>query len=344
MSQKLLAISAVLLGLIATFIGGYLFYSFSKPCTTTSLSTSTKCEASLIDASEKGTKLESTKFVPGKFYASDTITLISKEAPYITLVATIDRNEQNKGFLQTTRVSFYDGKNWTRKIKYQYTKDSTAETNEILKKWEITVDASLVLKQTNSAQLMVDKNDISIETFNASNEIGMRSLPGYTKFMSNSQGNVGVNGKKYASNILYTRIYSLNSGEIPFYDKKMGLTTDWAVMWDKLGNLYHIDSTQLTKPTPIYQSHQIGVVAEQNGAVTKTFGLDITRDSNIPPSKFSIKMAEPINKTLAFNLLSSMRKEPESSYIWFVGNIKGTVTNTTGEKVDAVGIFEFVKE
>lgn len=43
------------------------------------------------------------------------------------------------------------------------------------------------------------------------NEIGIRSLPGYTKFMSEGDGTIIINGEPFESYVLYTRIYSSNS-------------------------------------------------------------------------------------------------------------------------------------
>lgn len=287
-------------------------------------------------------KQDSTAFLPGKHYFDDTIVLVTKDKPQINLVATVTRAEQEKNYAQSTRVSFFDGSSWTRQSTNKTAQDSTILSNNLVKSWNVNIDPSRVLKQTAQGEITINNSSIVFSTDVLQNEIGMRSLPGYTKFMSSGTGTISVNGAVHQAYVLYTRIYSLNASEIQFYNEPFGLTTDWVAFWDIQGNFYHIDETSVDKPTPTYQTHQIGVIDDITSGVSKTFNISVKRDAKNPPIDYSISFNNPMNATLSFTRVNGVNKAPNGSFTWYMGSIEGTVQRNSGEKINGIGLVEYI--
>lgn len=334
--SKFIIIAVVILGFISTFVSGYYLSTLSR--TENNVTTATPKPPS----DEPQLLQDTTKFLPGKHYFDDTIMVITKDKPQLSLVATVTRAEQEKDYAQGTRVSYFDGSNWTRLSDAKTISDSAIVSGKLVKSWSTTIDPSRVLKQTAQGEINVNGSSLSFSTGILQNEIGIRSLPGYTKFLSYGTGTLTVNGTAHNAYILYTRIYSLNAADIQFYNQPFGVTTDYLAFWDTQGNFYHVDSTFVDKPTPTYQTHQLGVLEDTQGTVTKTFSTSIDRGSENPPVSYTINMGSPIGATLRLSRINGINKAPNGSYTWYMGNVDGTVTKPNGETLSGVGLIEYI--
>lgn len=284
-----------------------------------------------------GIPIANSNFIKDKQYFDDTIIAATVEAPHRVVIATATRQETQNGTNQATRISFFDGEKWTRKSITKNYQTSSIYTNDIIWDWNITLDPSRVLKQRVQGTLKIEDNTIEFDTNTIANNIGVRSLPGYTKFMSTGNGSLIINGTSFAANILYTRIYSNNSQEIQFYDAPFGLTTHWLAFWDNQGNFYHIDSTHVDKPTTKYETHELGIMVDSDGRVTKTFEVQVQPDVATPPQVYQVKFGKPINKILNFTTHSSLNKAPSNSYSWYMSNGTGDVEN-----IEGFGLVEYI--
>ncbi len=348
--SKILLIVIIIIGFITTFTSGYylayLLASEKNVTTKTKTKTQNKNIPSISNAPLYPTTnpQDVTKFLPGKHFFDDSIILITKNKPQITVVATVIRTEQEHDYAQNTRVSYHDGSNWTRQIDSKTTPDSTIVGNSLVKQWTTTLDPSRVLKQKAHGEITINNSSLKFSTGDLHNEIAMRSLPGYTKFLSNGSGTLTINGTTHQAYVLYTRIYSLNAADIQFYDQSLGVTTDWIAFWDTQGNFYHVDATSVNKPTTKYQSHQLGVMEDTIGTVTKTFRVSTKRDTTNPPSQFTVSVNSPIGATLNLNRINGLDKAPNKSYTWYMGNIEGTVQKANGEVVNGTGLVEYIQD
>ncbi|HSW96362.1 MAG TPA: hypothetical protein VLF89_00900 [Candidatus Saccharimonadales bacterium] len=336
--SKIFIILLIIFGFFTTFTSGYFVsHLLSSEQTKPPVSTTASPTYSNPVFSE-----DSTKFLPGKLYFEDTIMLITKDIPHIVLVATVTRSQQDIDYYQNTRISYYDGNMWTRQSDTKVSSDSAIVANSLIKNWKVEIDPSRVLKQSVQGTTKVNNTDLGFSTNVLQNEISIRSLPGYTKFMSNGNGMLTVNGKTHQAYILYTRIYSLNASDIQFYSQPFGVKTDWIAFWDTQGNFYHIDATQVDNPTRIYQTHKIGVMEDAYGSVSKTFELAIKRDSKNPPVIYDVTMDNPVGVVLHFNRVNSLNKSPNNSFIWYLGLIEGTAQKLNGKDIPGVGLAEYI--
>ncbi len=351
---KYLLITLIVLGFITTFVSGYflskLLASEQNVITSGAKPNITKrmpLPPDNINPSITNTPeipQDSTKFSPGAHYFDDTIMVVTKDEPRLNLVATVSRSQQDSGYAQSSRVSYFDGSKWTRTSASNKTGDSSIVSNNLVNNWATIIDPTRVLKQTVQGKITINNTAVFFSTGDLKNEISMRSLPGYTKFISYGVGTLTVNGVTRSAYVSYTRIYSLNASDIQFYDQPLGLTTDYIAFWDKKDNFYHVDRTSVDKPTSKYQTHEIGVMDDLNGTVSKAFNVTINRDSATPPLQYSVSILGSINAKLNFKRVNEINKAPNGPYTWYMGGIEGTVTTASGEVLDGVGLVEYIKD
>jgi hypothetical protein len=291
-----------------------------------------------INTSTGGSKF--TAFDVGKLYFDDTVVLITETTPRNILVATSVRSEASGSKSQNTRVSFYNGSKWIRQTTTQPISDFGIYGNTILKNWKATVDPTLVLRERIEANINIDKNNISFKSDTLENEMTVRSLPGYTKFISESTAKLTVNGKTYNARIMYTKLYSLNSKSLQFYDTPLGITTDWLIFWDEQGNFYHIDRTDVERPTDVYQLHRIGIYKSYEKSVTKTFNVSVVRDNEVPPKHYTFTLSDPINIDLTLTNVASFEKTKG----WFLGLAEGTAAKPDGNILKGFGLIEYIHD
>lgn len=309
---------------ISSFIAGYYWRVYDTP---TNRST-TNPIASSAPVSTEDRQESIVVNLPRRAYFDDTIMAITDERPRRIVVATVTREDVEEGSYQATRASYFDGKSWTRKILTGTYANSDIATNTLVTNWDINIDPTLVLKQSATGTIRIDGNTINFDTGLLTNNIGMRSLPGYTKFMSTSDGQLTINETGVRAKILYTRIYSHYKDEMEFFQTSVGLTTNWIALWDEEGNFYHIDKTVVDQPTTNYQTHQVGVKVDAGERVTKTYDVSITSSSETPPRSYTITLGHPINQVLSFTSGISLNKAPNTSYDWFMSEGVGIVDGT----------------
>lgn len=87
-----------------------------------------------------------TEPLTGKGYYDDTIIAMTSDFPRQVIVATATREETVKGVIQNSRVSYFDGDKWTRKVLSITNPTIDIYTNSLISRWEITIDPSRVLK------------------------------------------------------------------------------------------------------------------------------------------------------------------------------------------------------
>lgn len=341
---KLVIIFLVIIGFISAFGGGYYLKDLVKMETTlTQKSKPKQIVTKPQDSSPSSQMITSEQFAPGKQYFEDTIIALTKDKPYYTIAATVTRLEGDNNFAQRGRVSFFDGKIWDRKGEEKTVNSSTISGNNLVKKWVIDIDSSRVLKESSQGEINFGSSRILFSTGPLKNEISIRSLPAYTKFISVGDGILTINNQQYPAYILYTHIYSMDASQIQFYNQPFGLTTDWLAFWDTKGNFYHLDKTEVDNPTQVYQTHKLAVFEDKEGVVIKTFELSVNRDSQTPPNAYTIDLTRPIGSTLNLKVVDSINKAPNNSFKWFMSHVNGTVQRGEGgEVLNGIGLMEYI--
>lgn len=340
-STKIVILTLLCFGFVTTFVSGYFLANLKS---SEQWPPKPKMSGTPQPTSKAGVQ-DTTKFLPGKFYFDDTIIAVTKDQPTRAFAISARRVEQDDDhYIQRTGLSYFDGTVWQRVTDTNTNTDSAIYSNDVIRKWNLTIEASRVLKERIVGELNSNTTAIQFSTGTLQNEISIRSLPGYTKFMSTGNGIITIDGNNHDAYILQTKIYSLNANDIQFYDQPLGITTDWLAFWTADGSFYHLDATTVDRPTQIYQSHKIGVFEDIYLSVTKTFDISINRSTEEQPKTYAVNFLAPINKSLTLNRTSLLNKSPNNSYVWFMGTIKGTVQNADGSIIEGIGLVEYIRD
>lgn len=265
-----------------------------------------------------------------KPYFSDEIILITKDEPHITLIAYSSRKSlDNKTYTHRQKVFFFDGSTWEAKLENKTSDTPQIVTSQMVPKWNITNDPSLVLKQSVNGEILVNNHKIQFVVPAIYNELGIRSLENYTVFRSETTGKLIIDGKEFESHVLYTRNYAYASAiNLIEVTKPIGIETDWVAFWDEKGNFYNID----------YKSHSIGVLKDKDSKIQKSFDIEI--DKGIQ-DVYKINILEPVSRQLDLNFLNYVDKNINPSpYFWETGQLNGYVKLKSGEKINGFGIYE----
>jgi hypothetical protein len=338
------------LGCIGAFISGFFISDLYRQTNTPTVLQQTPSPTPKKDGTQAtptdvpSEAIEQLNFDTGNHYFDDTVLFITTDTPHQVLIGSMVRVEEDKKYIYNTRVSFYDGTKWERKTGSQKTDTPKLITNDLVQDWSINIDATRLLKEQVKGTIQVGANSMKFQSSQLQNELGIRSLPGYTKFMSEGNGQLTINGISHPAKALYTRIYSMNTADIQFYNEPIGVTTDWIAFWDANGNFYHVDSTSVSKPTPIYKTHTLGILKTALGAVSKTFNINTTRDTNTPPDAYTVSLQYPIGATLSLQRKSSINKAPNGTYDWYMGTVEGSVTSSTSMGTSGYGVIEYIHD
>ncbi len=271
-------------------------------------------------------------------FVDDSIIIVTKNEPRYSLIASVSGEKTNTGYVQASRVSFYNGVSWSREVGLPVNKKDTGIIpGGLVKSW--TINHSLLVPQEAEGELEIKEHTISFKTGLLENELTLRSLPQYTKFISSSDGILVVNGISYDAKIAYARIYSSDVETVKVYNDGMNFQTDWLVFWDNNGGFYHLDKTEVFPSTSKYRSHSIAYYKEPDGSVIRTYDIQKDADSKVNPS---FKLGGNINKKIIVEPVDNFQKYPELGHKWELGNCVGYVLGDDNKKIEGIGILEYI--
>ena len=276
----------------------------------------------------------------------DEVIIVTKDIPHKTLILSAIRTFVNKDSNNYTIKAFYfDGDKWAKEITGGESKelDNVPKTS-IVSDWTIKDDPSYMLKQSVSGVVDINNYKISFEIPIIYNEMGIRSSPKYTKFLSETDGAITVNGKTYDSHVLYSRIYSFNPPEsLIFTNDLSGIKTEWLAFWDNEGNFYSIDETIIDNKKTLdnYKAHSLGVFKDSFGKIQKSFTLDLEKNGK---GKYIVGIKEGIDRLVSVSKLNNVNKSVNGLDIWLTGQAEGEVITETGKTIKGFGVFEQISQ
>ena len=286
-------------------------------------------------------RTDSNNLIP---YFNDEIVLISKEEPHYTLVANASRFHDDTGsYTHRQKIFFFDGNEWSSKFSTTESDNLTIANTPTIPAWEINDDPSRVLKQQVKGKADTGKSIIEFDVPLITNELGIRSLAEYTVFRSEANGEMIIDGKKYESNVLYTRTYSYNAsiGLVTLSQDPIGINTNWLAFWDVDGNFYNVDETVVdSKESDPYKSHSIAVMKDINGSVQKSFNLNLQIEKN---NGYSIDINEKLDRSLRIKFINEISRNPNNKLVDNkLGQVEGTVRLEDGKTIKGYGIYEYI--
>ncbi len=290
-------------------------------------------------------------FAADKHYFLDELVLIGSSEPRIVLKVAVGRSEITANqFQQRVIVKYFDGHTWTHKSDAILSVSADIVPTDLIPNWSTQIDDSRILKEKTTALIKFANTQIKIDTGLLNNEMSVRSLPEYTKFMSAGQGRLLINGQSFPVKVLASRTWSINSQTLPitdqsYYSTDNSVLTDWLLFWDEENNFYFADVTDVGETMSLnnYQSHAIGMKKSDTGAVETTFDLQVTHDVLGNPEHVTIDFGSPINERVEFSPINTTYRITDTSFKkWFWGSAEGMVTTQAGQTRGGFGIFEYI--
>lgn len=259
-------------------------------------------------------------YTPGRGYVLEEFLLVGEDRDFI-LNGYVSRVElaDNK-YQQRTSLYVYDDKQWVEEGDVSSVKSLDIYKDDIVSSWSNVARDTRVLEEQLDASVVMNGQTISFKTGILSNEMGLRSLPSYTKFQSEGDAVVTVGAETFKAHILFVRLYSNDVSQTAFlnsnyFKSSNRLTTHWIAYWDEDDNFYFVDSTDVTRmAVDAYSSHQFGFYkSAETGVVERTFDIDIQANKTIDPTEFSVQFGAPINRSI------DVKSRPE--LIWERSNV-----------------------
>lgn len=348
-------VAFIILGIfsILSLIGlGYFLAKIDKPTPTVIPKEDKPIEESVIpteidnnelEISEPNSPQDGSAVRDGDRYYNDTIFLITKNSPRQILVATVSRTGKDNRFTQTSRISYFDGESWSRDQTSVTNQYSNISNDKITKSWDIELHQTRVMRQTVKGTVQLDGTEFNFNTETLNNEISVRSLPEYTKFISSASGTFkATNQNPKDAYVLYSRIYSTDAKTILVYDNDFSYKTNWLAFWGNDGSFYHFDKTQVNSTVPNYTSHAIGFETSKDGILKRTFNLSTSTDNTDNPNIINYNFDLPIYKSIQIKSENSFQKYPTIKYPWVMGYATGTIKDPNGKEINGIGIYEYI--
>jgi hypothetical protein len=329
MSTKLyiLIVFLVIIGILSSFYAGFFIKDLitkPKANTTTVFSTEQKYKPNYIDE----------------------VIITTKEKPHKTLILSAIRTYKNTTTYTYIVKSFYfDGEKWSKQIDQGETPEiENIPRTPYVSRWDIKSDPSYMLRQSVSGEVNIANSKIVFNIPLFENEMGIRSDPKYTKFMSETDGTITIDSNKYDSYVVYSRIYSFNPPEslITTTDPS-GIETEWLAFWDELGNFYSIDETKIDnkKTLDVYKAHSMALVKYNDSSLQKSFDLNLVKNGS---DKYVVDILGRINKKISVQRLNSVNKSVNGKDVWNTGLVSGTIDLKNGKNINGFGIFEQISQ
>lgn len=276
-------------------------------------------------------------------YFSDQIIIVTKDKPHLTLIAFASRfSKDNISYTHRQKVFYFNGKEWQSESANTISEELKIADTSIIPTWNVVDDRSRILKQSINGVVQVDNNNIEFDVPLITNELGVRSVPSYTVYKSEADGELTVNGEKHESYVLYDRTYSYNA-EIGLISttNPIGINTHWVAFWDIDGNFYNVDETTIDdNDKGPYKSHSIAIFKDKDEKVQKSFTLDIQKNGK---KGYQINILEKINRSMTVNFLNSINKNPTNQTVDNqTGQLEGEVKLENGKTIKGFGIYEYI--
>ena len=286
---------------------------------------------------------ETIKFLPGKGYYDDSISIITKTTPRIILQASASRIEQETNYTEFSKVNIFDGKEWTQQILTGTVYDTNVGKNTLIKDWTTNFqgNTSSSNNQTISIKIETKQHVISFSSSALFNEINTQSKSNYTKFIYQGSGTLSLDNEQYDAYIIYSRSYSVNAADLAFFNKPEALKTAWVAFWAEDGSFYHVDSLNTNNVGRSIASYSLGL-ADGNNQVLKTQKVSTKNGSQTEINAYEVSFDSPISRTINGTFTQKLIKSAKSNYNWIFGPIEGSIQYDQDTQFQGIGLAEYI--
>lgn len=247
----------------------------------------------------------------------------------------LNRKELADGkFIHYYSATLYkDGKTYTE---YQdsYHPEKEVKTNNFLTDFKNEYFEDLSTRESYEFTTNIEDNIIQVEINGLEGDFITKNDINYTRYLSIGTANVEINGQKFKLNASLEKSYAADHSEYLFFDgyEDLSSRTYKFDLWDREGNFYLIDQSEISAETAYYRPHTWVLYknAPEN-SMQKAFSAEIKFQEEGELKNWQISVA---NLDLDFQLSTDYYRDLN----WYSGPITGTVN---GQVVE--GYFSYKK-
>jgi len=286
---------------------------------------------------------ETIRFLPGKGYYDDSISIITKSNPRIILQASASRIEQETNYTEFSKVNVFDGKEWTQQILTGTVYDTNVGKNTLIQEWMTNFQGSTSSNNspTISVKIATKQHTVAFASSTIFNELSTQSKPNYTKFIYQGSGRLSLDNDQYDAYVVYSRTYSVNAADLAFFNKPEALKTAWVAFWAEDGSFYHVDSLDTNNVGRSIASYSLGL-ADGNNQVLKTPSVTTKSGTQAEINAYEVSFGNPINRTLNGVFTQKLIKSAKSNYNWVFGPIEGSLLYDRDTQFQGIGLAEYI--
>jgi len=282
------------------------------------------------------------KFLPNKQYFDDTYVIIEQASPHKALILSVARIEQERGFVEYTKVNYFNGLTWDRKTLTTTLQSSQITTNSLLRQWN-EGEMTNINQPKALAAIEMPQNEISFTSDDLTNEISIQSLPGSTKFIYQGKGTITINDDPFPAFVFRSRTYSFNASDLSFLQRPETLTSNWLLFWDGEGAFYYLDTHEVQNPTSPVQILEMGVAEDATRKVVRTTQTQSSLTTDRGFQLYQVSYSAPIGERVNLPIKNTVSKSPSRTYTWNLSIGEGQAVKNEGRTVQGVGIIEYIK-
>ncbi len=347
--SRLAIIFACVIGGIVLFFSGFFLRgtitpkSLPPPPTPTPVPTLPFSENSPTPTIFSEAPSSSIQFLPGKQFFEDTYVVVSKQKPHQSIILSIARIEQQRDYIQYTKLNYFNGSEWIRKTVTSKLQKSSVTTNPLVRYWS-EPSINQTREEKDLVNITVESDDIRFGSQDLQNEISVQSLPGSTKFIYQGKGYILVEDERQDAYILYSKTYSFNAADLAFLSTPSQMTLDWVVFWDEDNTFYYVDSHSIPGSSSPIQNRRVGIVETNDRKVTRIYNITISQMQKKEILEYTAHFDDPIEEQLQLPYTFAINKSDSKKYSWILSLSEGIVVKREGRKVNGLGLFEFIHQ
>lgn len=192
-------------------------------------------------------------------YYSDELFLFGKDGngKVFSLDLSLNRAKEQGNFVHYYRSkAYYNGtkdEGYTQFLKPK----SPVESSSFLRSYQNTPFADLSSRESIDLSYDFKGTQVNIRIPELQADFLIKNTPEYTKYVSIGEAKVTFGEEEFTAHAAFVKVYSTDDTKYLFFDgyKNLKSRTIYAQIWDKQGNFYLIDSSDVTSVQKNYTSH-----------------------------------------------------------------------------------------
>lgn len=282
------------------------------------------------------------RFAEPKKYFYERIVVSGQDKsdqPVFLVLEAIRQQTSLKRYDHSYSISFlYHGKKYNEAA-FFHSPSETIQTNEFITAFNYSVMEETTQENYN-LDFRVGGKNIEIDLRDLEGDFLVKNSLDYIRYISPGKAVVKIDKEQIYADGMVDKILSNDSSEL-FISANTKLVANSIIVWDKDGNSYHVDVTDVHSTNTSYKSHKWVLYKNSDGTVSRKLyevELIIEKGQGNRPMKWIILIPAMRNTQIILDTMPFVTQNDTE----FTGMAQGKIQDNNGQK-DVQGYF-FYKE